>query len=365
MPPRIGEPKPLPTKINALTKPKIRIPNERKFSKFNALKTRGPWAHRHCETFEGRHFLCLPHAIVTMRTMIASFFVAVSNAATLLAQDSAQGDVEVFIPGRISDGTPSAPAPPSEKPDFEVIESRTGRMEVAETPPMHGLPPVKGTVNVTLNRVEDPKLPPLPEPLPAVAPTDPAVITAIEEFRRNYKGTELLFISATVYDQSRTYLRIYPNGVDRKEITAWSNIDFNHFSGFSTFRVTQEDGSFTDHGMLMGLGNQTTESAEMMQKQHEKHGIEYSVAEMPDLPDLSIAGPCYLIVEGRETENPASEILAHMHRLYAAEGARMELAYTERERVRKEREAYYRANPPKPKDVKINFWRTPKKEEDK
>jgi len=281
-------------------------------------------------------------------------------------QASTSPIAEVFIPGPITDGTPPQPPPaPPGKPDFEVVESRTGRMDVVEPPPMHGLPPVTGTVNVTLNRVEDPKLPPLPEPLPAAAPTDPVVLAAIEEFRRNYKGTELLFISATVYDRSRTYLRIYPNGVARKEIAAWSNIDFNHFSGFSTFRVTREDGSFTDHGMLMGLGNQTAESAERLRELLEKNGMEYSVPEMPELPDLAVAGPRYVIVEGGDVEDTAREILAYMHRLYATEGARMETAYIERERVRKEREAYYRANPPKPKDVTINFWRTRKKEDDK
>ncbi|MCH7225674.1 hypothetical protein [Haloferula sp. A504] len=271
---------------------------------------------------------------------------------------------EVFIPGPIVDGTPPQPPPaPPGKPDFEVVESRTSRMNVVEPPPMHGLPAVTGTVNVTLNRVEDPKLPPLPEPLPATTPTDPAVLAATEEFRRDYKGTELFFISATVYDRSRTYLRIYPNGVARKEITAWSNIDFNHFSGFSTFRVTREDGSFTDHGMLMGLGNQTAESTERLRELLEQNGMEYSVPEVPDLPDLAVAGPRYVIVEGGDVEDPACEILAYMHRLYATDGARMEAAYIERERVRKEREAYYLANPPKPKDVTINFWRT-KKEDD-
>lgn len=274
---------------------------------------------------------------------------------------------EVSIPGPIRDVDPHRRLPntPSE-PDFKVIESRTSPIRVVEPPPMHGLPPVKGTVNVTINRVEPPMIPPLPLPLPDAAPPDPAVLAAIEEFRRNYKGTELLLISATVFDRSRTYLRIHPHGASRQAITAWSNIDFNHFSGFSTFRVTREDGSFTDLGMLMGLANRTTQDAESLRERLRKQGREDVIPELTEtleLPVLAAAGPQYVIVEGGGMENPAREILAFLHRLYATEGPRMAAACLERERVREEREAYYRANPPSPKDVSIHFWRTDSKED--
>ena len=76
------------------------------------------------------------------------------------------------------------------------------------------------------------------------------------ELREKYCGTELVFLSATVHDRKRTFLRIYPNGRVADSVTAWSNLDFMHFCGFTTYRVKDaEDGTFYDFGLLMGIGS--------------------------------------------------------------------------------------------------------------
>ena len=79
----------------------------------------------------------------------------------------------VEIPGTISDGTRAQPDPKPEPIDFRVLTSRTQRLQVTEAAEMSGLPPIKGTINVTVQRVADPGTPDPPAPLPALPPNDP------------------------------------------------------------------------------------------------------------------------------------------------------------------------------------------------
>src|SRR5690606_14102478 len=135
-------------------------------------------------------------------------------------------DWQVEIPPPVIVGGSADTSPPPVAPAFTVLETRTLRRDVAEAPPMPGLPPVEGRISVTVRKVADPGLPELPEPLPPTSPDDAAVQAQTGEFRENHKGTDLVFISATVYGNSRTFLRIQPNGSTGGEVTAWSNIDF-------------------------------------------------------------------------------------------------------------------------------------------
>jgi len=275
---------------------------------------------------------------------------------SLNAQEIAtKWDVEIPVP--ITDGTPSAPIPKPEPLDLKILSSRTTRMDVTEAPEMHDLPPITGTINVTVQVVEDPNLPDPPPPLPTLPPDDPAVLARLAELREKYRGTELVFLSATVYDHNRTFLRIYPNGKVGDEVTAWSNLDFNHFSGFSTYRVKDaEDGTLYDCGLLMGIGGIDTRRWREMA---EARGIEYKgpkIPKIPEMPDFAEGGPAFVVVDG-DAESPAMDTLEQIHDLYRKEGARMEEAYHARVKARAERKAYLLANPPKPNDVTIQFWK--------
>jgi hypothetical protein len=229
-------------------------------------------------------------------------------------------------------------------------------MEVVKPPPMTGLPPVTGTINVTMRLVADPNLPEPPPVLRTLPPNDPETVAALEDYSRNYKGTEVLFVVPTVYDHSRTFLRIYPNGKQEGSVAAWSNLDFNHFTGFANFRVREPDGTFVSYGLLMGISNvDTLRWQELMAER----GAEYVAVEPPELPDQSLAGPSFVVVEG-EAEGMAMDALRNLHELYRNEGDRMRFAYLARERARRERFAYLLANPPQPNDVTISFWRRDK-----
>jgi hypothetical protein len=269
-------------------------------------------------------------------------------------QASTKWDVEIPVP--ITDGTPVAPVPEPAPIDFEVLDSRTTRMEVTEAPEMPDIPPVTGTINVTVQLVADPKLPDPPPPLPAVANDDPVVIARLAELRETYRGTQLVFLSATVHDGKRTLLRIYPNGRPDGLVEAWSNLDFNHFSGFSSYRVKDgQDGTTYDFGLLMGIGNIDTRR---WQEIVAARGSEYKGPEIPRIPvmpDLADGGPAFVVVEG-EADSPAMDTLEQIHDLYRVEGARMEAAYHAREKARAERKAHLLAHPPQPDDIVIRFW---------
>ena len=255
---------------------------------------------------------------------------------------------EISIPGPIADGTPPPPPQPQEMPDFKVIDSSTRSLEVVEAPPLPGLPPVAGTISIVTRKVEDPGLPMTGEPLPV----DPIEQARLQELAEKYHGTDYFFVSATIYDHSRTLLKIFPQGRSEGSISAWSNIDFNHFTGFPSYRITQADGTFREVGLLMGVENIDIQqlSVGMVLR-----GETYTPPTIPALPDLA-AGDASFVVVGEQGQ-PSMDTLQQMHRLYELEGERMAEAYQARVVAEEQRRAALLANPPKPKDVTIQYWR--------
>ena len=257
------------------------------------------------------------------------------------------------IPSPISDGKPSPPPLPVQKPDFHIASTLTKEVDVVEAPEMPGLPAVQGTITLTVHTVTDPGLPDPPPPLPPLPVTDPEVMARLAEMSAKHKQTEIVFLSATVYDHKRTLLRCYPNREAGKEITAWSNLDFNHFCGFGDFEATGADGEVRKYALHMGIGNENTarRGAWLASK-----GIEYQEPQIPALPDDM---PAFVV----QSENPDPEsitLLEDLHALYRTEGKRMAEACAAREEAHEERKAYLLANPPKPKDVTIHFWKREK-----
>lgn len=294
-----------------------------------------------------------------MKTLPISF-AFLGLVLPVMGQDEAQvskWDVKIPEFESIADGTPSKPAPKPEPIDFKVISSRTKQVDVIKAPEMHDLPPITGRINVTMRMVEDPGLPEPPKPLPAIDPEDPKVIVRMEELREHYQGTSLLFLSASVYDHKRTLMRIHPNGDVGNEVTAWSNLDLNHLTGFSTYQVNDGmDGTPHYYSFIMGIGN---ENPEMLARLSSTKGWEYKPPEIPELPDVEEGGPAFVVMEG-DSDSTAMATLEQIHDLYRKEGKRMEAAFHAREKARAERKAYLLANPPIPEDVTISFWKRDK-----
>ena len=263
---------------------------------------------------------------------------------------------DVEIPAPIADGIPSPPLSKPKPINFKVLGSRTTRMDVTKAPEMHDLPPITGTINVTVQLVKDPGLTDPPPPLPTLPPGDPAVIARLAKLSEKYRGTELVFLSATVYDHKRTFLQIYPNGRLDGSVTAWSNLNFNHFGDFSTYQVKDaEDGTLYDFGLLRGISSMETRRWNEIAEAREVKNKGPELPKIPIMSDLADGSPAFIVVEG-DANSPAMDTLEQIHDLYRKEGAKMEKAYHVREKARAERKAHLLANPPKPDDVKIQFW---------
>lgn len=273
----------------------------------------------------------------------------VANGAAL-PEMPAEVSATTCILGPIADGTPSPPSPKPVWPQFQAKRTVVRHLDVVEPPPMHGLPPVTGTITQTVQLVKDPHLPALPAPVLPVSDDYSGGPAHMVQTTLKIRETQLLFLSATVYDHSRTLLCCYPNGNSKSEITVWSNLDFNHFSGFSTFQVKGGDGDVRHYGLIMAIGNEDTgiEVASLAAS-----GIEFDA---PEIPALANGDPAY-VIEGASPDPEAVQIIEDLHELYRVEGLRMEAAYHARARAEGARRAYLLANPPKPRDVIIRYWR--------
>ena len=250
------------------------------------------------------------------------------------------------IPGKISDGTPSPPVPPPVLPDFKIKSTVVREMDVLEAPPLAGLPPVEGTITATVHLVEDPKL---PDPPPALVPPIDSMVPPRVIDRNLSEWSRSVFVSAMVYDHSRTLLRCHPTGNVKKEIIAWSNLDFNHFSGFSKFEIKAADGTVRQYSLMVSICNVDSQKQAALQARLNRS------YEPPVIPALPEGQPAYL-VQTNAPEPAGQQLVADLHQLYQNEGPRMAAAYQARIQAQAERRAYYLANPPIPKDVTLNFW---------
>ena len=188
-------------------------------------------------------------------TFTSILFVCLSFASLYAQKNTTKWDVEIL--GAIADGIPLKPEVKPSPARFKVISSRTKMMDVVGEAEVPGSVPVKGRVNVTVQMVEEPvfSAPSVPlAPLPALKVDDPAVIARLAELQEAHQDTSLVFISATVYDHKRSLLKIHSIGDDASEVSAWSNLDLNHFGGFSGYRVKDAvDGKLMTTGCCWGL----------------------------------------------------------------------------------------------------------------
>ena len=164
----------------------------------------------------------------------------------------------------------------------------------------------------------------------------------------------MVSLSATVYDHCRTFVRWNPSGEAGDEVSGWSNLDFNHFSSFCHYQVKGQDGEVRQYVLMMGIGNtDTVRTSENFQRA----GKIYQAPEHPELPDLATNGPAFVITEGDTPDKEMLKKIEDMHELYRVEGARMAAAYEARIKAYEERKAFLLANPPKPADVNVSFWK--------
>lgn len=281
---------------------------------------------------------------------------AVLMTANLQAQQEGNmTESETQIPGPIADGTPS---PEIEKPEpipFTILNSVTKRVHVTESAEMPELPPIQGKIKRTIQLVADPRLPDPPPSLPRLPIDDPAVQARIAEARARYKETQILFLSVQVIDYNKSILEVYPNGQAAERMSVVSSIDFNDFSGFGSFNVAGESEDWNgeevrQYALIMSISNVITEN---MQRFATRQGRTYEARELPEFPADGI--PSFVVLEGDNEQG--LQAIRDMHALYQVEGIRMHESRIAREVAREQRKAYLLANPTKPEDVTIKFWK--------
>lgn len=238
------------------------------------------------------------------------------------------------IVGDLADGTPPPPAPPRPVRDYQILKTT-----------VQG----QGGRNVTIHRVADPGLPERVEPIPSTIDLDdPEVQTWLEEQRRAAKRLRLTIISATVFDHEVTFLRWWVFGGEGppEEFQAYSNVDFNHLTGFGAYEVGE-----MQYGILMGIGNS---DAADRQRFAEAQGLEFRERALPALAD---DGPRYVVTQGDTNNAEGVALIDSLHELYRNERDRLITAYEGRQQARREREAFLEATPPQPTDITLHYWR--------
>jgi hypothetical protein len=277
-------------------------------------------------------------------TFIATATLAHSQAEPPAASAvaSAASVTTARILGEIPDGTPPPPAPP--KPEYHVATRDVLATATHE----------QGGRTITIREIKPIALPPLPLPSLAVDTELSAEFKQrLAEYRKTHPKTDLFILGATVFRSKdsppRTLVRYWPDGKGG-HITFWSSADFALIAGgINTFVDTAGD----RYQMLLAWGNADIDRIVELRA---TKGLNYNVPVPPVFP------------EGKATfqiicEQPDAERLTavqSLHDIYNSEFDRLKTAHEGRERARIEREEYLKANPPQPKDITLNYWRTEK-----
>jgi hypothetical protein len=243
------------------------------------------------------------------------------------------------ILGQIPDGSPPPPAPL--KPEYHVAAE-----DVIETTTHE-----QGGRTITLQQIEPIALPPPPTPVEeSTVELDDEFRERLAKYREEHPRAGLLFMGATVYrvrdGQSATLVRYWPEGKGG-DITFWSSADFSLIAGGIQSFV---DSAGHTHHIFMSWG---TVDVERMSELRRARGLSFEPPRIPELPH----GKATFKVVGKPATEDALVTMRALHDLYNREHSKLKSAYEGREKARKEREAYLEANPPKPKNITLKYWR--------
>ncbi len=223
-------------------------------------------------------------------------------------------------------------------------------MEVFAEPGADGEPNVATTAKVTVQLVQDPGL--ARNSAPAEPINSQAQIGSGPENSHEIQVRKAhIFVAATIFDGTRSHIKIYPEGKHEGEVEAWSNIDFNLFGGTGKMLVSQEDGTTEEVTIVISIENVDT-SAQALRAA--SRGLSYQAPQIPVLPDIETGGASFSVIQG-VAEDSGMGRLEQLHDLYRSGHEKLEQAYAGVLAARAAREAGLQLNPP-PTDIKVSFW---------
>ena len=247
-------------------------------------------------------------------------------------QEGAPPVTPARIIGVIPDGTPPPPAPP--KPAY-VVPARNVLATTTQE---------QGGRTITIQKIKPIALPAPPAPPPTSA-ANTSLRNGLAETGDGQTGTRMLSLGATVYrfkdSPPRTHVQYRPQS-GAEPITFWSSADFSLISGIQGIVAT--DGRTYSLFMAWSVTDTTRIAS----------------GHPPDIPAFA-DGPASFALVGTPPADPSVLIpVQSLHELYNSEYVRLKAAYEGRERARIQHEAGLKANPPKPKNIVLNYWRTEK-----
>lgn len=161
---------------------------------------------------------------------------------------------------------------------------------------------------------------------------------SIEVLEEEYVAPKLVTISASVHfenDKPFTHLRVNCEG---ERVVAWSSMNFSEMAGVINYSARG-----IEYHTLCGHGVEQNVSA--------------SEAGCPTHRDKLNQEKARFVVIGEKDENSAAlEALRGMHALYNQEREALETAYQKRLVNLEKQRAWEEANPPKVKDLRIQYW---------
>lgn len=246
--------------------------------------------------------------------------------------DATTSEQPLRVIGQVADGSPGLPNVPKVLPAAEILSTKVVQD--------------KGR-KITMRKIVPPMLPAPPQPR-MLSEEELAAIERFrnsEQFRRSQEAeqvSEFCFVSATVYDGQATQVMWWHKN---EPFVAWSNLDWNVMGGFHQFEGKGQRFSF-----IMGAGATSSRARQLREPDFR----------LPDLPNLTVEGPSYVLVSGDKEDEVAIKFIDVLHDLYEAEGPRLIAARVTRDQNREKAEAKLKANPPKPKDTVIQYWRRPR-----
>lgn len=246
------------------------------------------------------------------------------------------------ILGAIPDGTP----PPAEapKPQYKVAKADILKVATHE----------QGGRTISIRQIKPIALPPSPpQAVESVAASSPEFLQRLSEFRAAHPRAATLSLGATIYHSKnhpvRTLLQLWPEG-GGAPVKIWSSADFSLIAGgISRFVDTSRRAR---HLMIMP----SRIDIDRMRALHASKGKAYSIPRIPTFPE----GDATFQIIGEQASPSDLTALQSLHDLYNLQHAELLSAYQGREQARLLRETELKANPPTPKDITLNYWRTEK-----
>jgi hypothetical protein len=275
-------------------------------------------------------------SIIIPALLAASLLVRSQEEVSLISRESATAPVSARILGDIPDGTPPLPEPP--KPGFIVAARDVLDVKTYQ----------EGGRAITFQRITPPPLVDVPETRPAaetiqeVSREEEIVDVAVED-----AAEEFVMAGASVFRPKdgppRSLVQLWPQA-GGQAVVFWSSADFGLLSPIGSF--VGNDGKA--HSFMLMWSVSETESLASLEAGLGPDG--------PPIPKFAEGKASFSITTGKASDETLVWIQS-LHDIYNNEYERLKTAHDGRERARLEKEAELKANPPRPKNIVLNYWR--------